>query len=269
MDNDARSSRPVVFITGASRPNSIGAAIARNQASLGWDVAFAFWDDYDASMPWGAQEHAHDAFADELRALGARALPVAVDLSHAESPRLAVERVRAGLGPIQALVASHAHSVDSGVLDTSVEAFDTHFAVNTRGTWLLIKAFAEQYTRPSAVSSEVGGGPAMGRIVALTSDHTAHNLPYGASKGALDRIVIAAAVELAHLGITANLVNPGPIDTGWMTPDLAEALAAETALGRLGRPQDTADLVAFLLSVSGGWVNGQLLHSNGGFHLPV
>ena len=161
---------------------------------------------------------------------------------------------------MQALVASHAYSVDSGMLDTTVEAFDRHFAVNTRGTWLLIKAFAEQYS---------GRRPALGRIVALTSDHTAHNLPYGASKGALDRIVTAAAVELAHLGITANLVNPGPIDTGWMTPELAETLAAETALGRLGRPQDTADLVAFLLSPRGGWINGQLLHSNGGFHLGV
>ncbi|WP_374009977.1 SDR family oxidoreductase [Leifsonia sp. LS-T14] len=260
MDNDARSSRPVVFVTGASRPESIGAAIARNQAALGWDVAFAFWDDYDAEMPWGAQERAHDVFADELRALGARALPVAVDLSHADAPALAVNRVRAGLGPIQALVASHAHSVDSGLLDTSVEAFDAHFAVNTRGTWLLIKAFAEQFPL---------GFSGLGRILALTSDHTAHNLPYGASKGALDRIVIAAAVELAHLGITANLINPGPIDTGWMTPDLAASLASETALGRLGTPHDTADLVAFLLSPSGGWINGQLLHSNGGFHLPV
>lgn len=264
MDHDARSSRPVVFITGASRPNSIGAAIARNQASLGWDVAFAFWDDYDASMPWGAAERGHDAFADELRSFGVRALPVAVDLSRPEAPARAIERVRAGLGPIQALVASHAHSVDSGLLDTSVEAFDRHFAVNTRGTWLLIKAFAEQFEQPAEP-----GGPALGRVVALTSDHTAHNLPYGASKGALDRIVIAAAVELAHLGITANLINPGPIDTGWMIPDLAETLAAQTALGRLGRPQDTADLVAFLLSPSGGWINGQLLHSNGGFHLPV
>lgn len=256
-------SRPVVFITGASRPESIGAAIARRLAATGWDVAFAFWDDYDASMPWGAQEHGHDAFADELRALGARALPVAVDLAYENSPGEAVKRVNAGLGPVQALVASHAHSVDSGVLDTSVEAFDRHFAVNTRGTWLLIKAFAEQFEQAA------GPVPALGRIVALTSDHTAHNLPYGASKGALDRIVIASAVELAHLGITANLVNPGPIDTGWMTPELADELTGETALGRLGTPEDAADLVAFLLSESGGWINGQLLHSDGGFHLPV
>jgi 3-oxoacyl-[acyl-carrier protein] reductase len=81
--------------------------------------------------------------------------------------------------------------------------------------------------------------------------------------------VQAAAVELAPQGITANLINPGPIDTGWMTPGLAAELAAETALGRLGTPQDTADLVAFLLSPAGGWINGQLLHSNGGFHLGV
>lgn len=264
MDYDARFSRPVVFITGASRPDNIGAAIARTLASNGWDVAFAFWDGYDAAMPWGVLERGHDAFADELRSFGGRVLPVAVDLAHPESPARAIQRVHSGLGPVRALVASHAHSVDSGILDTSVEAFDQHFAVNTRGTWLLIKAFAEQFEAPYE-----SGGPALGRIVALTSDHTAHNLPYGASKGALDRIVIAAAVELAHLGITANLINPGPIDTGWMTPDLASALAAETALGRLGRPQDTADLVAFLLSPSGGWINGQLLHSNGGFHLPV
>ena len=249
--------RPVVFVTGASRPGSIGDGICRRLAADGWDVAFGFWDDYDAAMPWG--EGVHEELADDLRALGARALPVAVDLAHTQSPGEAIARVHAGLGPVRALVASHAHSIDSGILDTDVEAFDRHFAVNTRGTWLLIKAFAEQFDGPRG----------SGRIVALTSDHTAHNMPYGASKGALDRIVIAAAVELAHLGITANVVNPGPIDTGWMTPQLADALAGETALGRLGRPEDTADLVSFLLSDRGGWITGQLLHSNGGFHLPV
>jgi 3-oxoacyl-[acyl-carrier protein] reductase len=81
--------------------------------------------------------------------------------------------------------------------------------------------------------------------------------------------VIAAAGELGHLGITANLVNPGPVNTGWISPELAEALSSETALGRPGTQQDAANLVSFLLSERGGWINGQLLHSNGGFHLPV
>lgn len=104
-----------------------------------------------------------------------------------------------------------------------------------------------------------------GRIVALTSDHTAHNLPYGASKGALDRIVVAAAVELAGRGIRANVINPGPIDTGWMDPQIREAGIAQTPAGRLGTPSDTADLVRFLMSDAGGWINGQVLYSNGGF----
>jgi 3-oxoacyl-[acyl-carrier protein] reductase len=254
----------VVFVTGASRRGSIGDGIARRLAADGWDVAFGFFDGYDAAMPWG--RGAHDELVDALDAAGARAVPVPVDLADPDGPAAALARVHEELGPVAALVASHAHSVDSGILDTSVEAFDRHFAVNTRGTWLLIRAFAEHF---AADGHPAPPAPAEGRIVALTSDHTAHNLPYGASKGALDRIVIAAAVELAHLGITANLINPGPIDTGWMTPDLAASLAAETALGRLGTPADTADLVSFLLSPSGGWITGQLMHSNGGFHLPV
>jgi 3-oxoacyl-[acyl-carrier protein] reductase len=150
----------------------------------------------------------------------------------------------------------HCESVNSSILDTTVESFDRHFAVNARATWLLIREFGRRF---SAV-------PGAGRIIALTSDHTVHNLPYGASKGALDRITLAAAHELAHLGITANVVNPGPVDTGWMTETLRESLREQTPLGRLGRPTDTADIVSFLCSAQGGWVNGQLLHSDGGLH---
>jgi 3-oxoacyl-[acyl-carrier protein] reductase len=61
------------------------------------------------------------------------------------------------------------------------------------------------------------------------------------------------------------VINPGPIDTGWITPELAETLIARTSLGRLGLPVDCANLVSFLCSPEGGWMNGQLLYSNGGF----
>ncbi|OJX72549.1 SDR family oxidoreductase [Leifsonia sp. 71-9] len=261
MRDEARQDderRAVVLITGVGRARSIGAQIARYLAGP-YDVAFSYWDGYDATMPFGSEPSFHDELAEQLRASGARVLPLEADLADPETPAALIARVGDELGPVRAMVLSHAHSVDSGILDTSVAAFDAHFAVNTRASWLLIKAFAEAYEGPHG----------WGRIVALTSDHTAHNVPYGASKGALDRIVKAAAVELAPLGITANLVNPGPIDTGWMTPELAADLAAQTALGRLGTPKDTADVVAFLLSYAGGWINGQLLHSNGGFNLGV
>ena len=92
-----------------------------------------------------------------------------------------------------------------------------------------------------------------------------HNLPYGASKGALDRIVLAAGVELADRGIRANVINPGPIDTGWMSPQIRQMGVTQTPAGRLGTPNDTADLVRFLISDAGGWITGQILHSNGGF----
>ena len=184
------------------------------------------------------------------------ALPA--DLTDVRTPAELFATVADRLGPVTALVMCHAESVDSDLLSTTVESFDRHFAVNTRASWLLIKAFAEQLKQPEQLTGSA-------RIVALTSDHTAFNLPYGASKGALDRIVLAAARELAHLKVSANVINPGPIDTGWMSDDLRRDLTAQTPLGRLGRPQDTAALVSFLLSKEGGWMNGQLLFSDGGF----
>ena len=111
-----------------------------------------------------------------------------------------------------ALVMSHCQSVDSSIITTTVESFDFHFAVNARATWLLVREFGLRYR----------GAFGSGRIIALTSDHTVENLPYGASKGALDRIVLAAAQEFKRLGVTANVINPGATDTGWMTPELME-----------------------------------------------
>ncbi|WP_017597676.1 SDR family oxidoreductase [Nocardiopsis lucentensis] len=96
-------------------------------------------------------------------------------------------------------------------------------------------------------------------------DHTVGNLPYGASKGALDRITPAAARELAHLGVSANVIDPGPVETGWMDGETRAACVGRTPLGRLGTPADTADLLEFPCSARGGWIDGQSPHSDGGF----
>ncbi len=158
------------------------------------------------------------------------------------------------MGPVTALVMAHCQSVDSNIFTTSIESFDLHFAINARAAWLLVREFGLRYR----------GGHGNGRIVSITSDHTAGNLPYGASKGAMDRIVLAAAHEFRDLGITANVVNPGATDTGWMSPDQIEMVRRATPLGRVGLPRDCANLVKFLCSTEGGWINGQLLFSNGG-----
>ncbi|WP_097877987.1 SDR family oxidoreductase [Streptomyces sp. ms184] len=254
-------SRPIALITGVGRSIGIGAGIARRLAASGWDVAFTYWTPYDRRMEWGAEPGAAASIAQELAEAGARTVAIEADLTDPDAPARVFDEAEQRLGgPVTALVLSHAESVDSGLLDTTVEAFDRHFAVNSRASWLLIREYGLRFR----TAPETGSGTATGRIVALTSDHTVGNLPYGASKGALDRITLAAAHELAHLGVTANVVNPGPVDTGWMSDDLREALVRGTPLGRLGTPRDTAHLVDFLCSPEGQWINGQLLKSNGG-----
>src|SRR2546430_1243340 len=95
-------------------------------------------------------------------------------------------------------------------------------------SWLLVREFGWRFR---GQRSARGG---RGRIVALTSDHVADNLPYGASKGALDRIVLAAASEFRDLGITANVVNPGATDTGWMTASQMAEFTRQSPGGRVG-----------------------------------
>lgn len=245
--------RNVALITGAGRLASIGAGIARQLAADGWDLVLAYWQDYDARMPWGSEPDDVVRLTAELEAIGARVHSLPANLEDpGTADRLLAEAVQLA-GPLQGMVLSHAESVDSGILDTSLESFERHFAVNTRASWQLIAAFARQATADG------------GAIVALTSDHTAFNLPYGASKGALDRIVIAAARELGPLGISANVLNPGPVDTGWMDGEVRDALTARQPTGRLGTPADVAGTAAFLLSPAGRWVSGQLIKSDGGF----
>ncbi|TVL91191.1 SDR family oxidoreductase [Streptomyces sp. SAJ15] len=248
------TARPIALVTGVGRTVGIGAGIARRLAASGWDVAFTYWTPYDDRMTWGREPGATEAISQALAAHGASTAAVEADLADPETPAHVFDEVERRLGDVTALVMCHCESVDSGLLDTTVESFDRHFAVNARATWLLIREFGHRFAAT----------PGTGRIISLTSDHTVGNLPYGASKGALDRITLAAARELAHLGVTANVINPGPVDTGWMSEEIREHCVRSTPLGRLGTPQDTAHLVDFLCSRKGEWINGQLLMSNGG-----
>jgi 3-oxoacyl-[acyl-carrier protein] reductase len=248
------SPRPIALVTGASRKIGIGTAIASTLAASGWDIAMTYWQPYDASMPWGSDPKEAQALRSTLEGWGGRATAMEIDLSLADSASRIFDQVERDLGPITALVMAHCYSVDSDILSTSLESFDRHFAINARATWLLVQAFGKRFRVESGT----------GRIIAITSDHTAGNLPYGASKGAMDRIVLAAAQEFRALGVTANVINPGATDTGWMSDEFKTEIQNLTLLGRVGRPQDCANLVKFLCSKEGGWINGQLLYSNGG-----
>lgn len=245
--------KKTALITGVGRTVGIGAAVARALAADGWDLVLNYWQPYDSRMPWGIQPDDVTVLTAELELAGARVWAFPADLGDPSAVDRLMELIAQEAGPLTGMVMSHCESIDSGILDTSLESFERHFAVNTRANWQLIAAFARQVKHDG------------GAIVALTSDHTAFNLPYGASKGALDRIVIAAARELGGQGISANVLNPGPVDTGWMDEGTRTALTALQPGGRLGTPADVAPTVAFLLSPGGRWVSGQLIKADGGF----
>jgi 3-oxoacyl-[acyl-carrier protein] reductase len=245
--------KETALVTGVGRKVGIAAEIARQLAMSGWDLVLTYWTPYDKRMPWGT--HADDPLQikKSLESVGAAVFLIESNLEQQESPTEIFRFVVEMCGSVSALILCHCESVGSGILTTSVESFDRHFSVNARASWQLIKEFANQIPADG------------GRIVALTSDHMVHNVPYGASKGALDRIVIAAARELAHLNITANVINPGPIDTGWMDGETRVHLIERQPSGRLGLPGDVANLISFLVSPAGSWINGQLIKSDGGF----
>ena len=247
------------LLTGVGRRRGIGAAIARGLAEDGYDLALSFHGEYDRRVL--GEDADVELLAEELRGLGRRVVLLPGDLADPAVPERLVHDAREALGPLGALVMSHCESVDSSILDTTVESFDRHYAVNVRASWLLLRAFTEQVP--------VGLDSPGGAVIALTSDHTAHNLPYGATKGALDRLVLAGTHELADRGIRTNVINPGPIDTGWMDEATRSACAAQTPGGEIGGTGTVADLVRFLLSEQGAWIRGQLLLSNGGFATPA
>ncbi|HEY3196302.1 MAG TPA: SDR family oxidoreductase [Candidatus Dormibacteraeota bacterium] len=241
-----------VLITGAGRRAGIAAACALKLARSGWDVGLSCWRAYDrVTGPASADSEPLDLLK-ELRAMGVRAELVEADLSDPAAPARLFNDLEHRLGPFSALVAAHCRDIELQFVDTSAEELDLHFAVNARSVALLIQELARRLPRDD------------GRVVAFTSDALAANVPYGVSKGALDRVIKAAAIELGPRGIRANCINPGPNETGWISAELHTEISRRSPLGRPSLPQDSADLVAFLLSPEGGWISGQVLHSNGG-----
>jgi 3-oxoacyl-[acyl-carrier protein] reductase len=244
---------PNVLLTGVGRRRGIAAGVAAGLAADGWDLALSYWQPADVEKGLPGAPDDPERLAQELRATGRRVVLLPADLADELVPAAIMAAAAEQLGPLDALVMCHAHQHSSTLLDTTVASFDRHYAVNIRATWLLIAAFARQLPASG------------GSVVALTGDHTVGNLPYGVTKAGLDRLVLAAAHELGDRQLRANVINPGPIDTGWMTEEIRAAGLAQQPSGRLGTPTDTANLIRFLLSEQGGWVNGQLLYSNGGW----
>jgi len=154
LEVDVSSGRGTVLLTGVGRRRSIGAGLALGLADDGWDLALSFWAPYDERV--GLEHGAHDPedIADECRAMGRRVELLPGDLASPDEPARLVAAA-SSRGDLKGLVMAHCESVNSSILDTTIESWERHFAVNARASWLLITAFAGRI--PDQQTAEVTG----------------------------------------------------------------------------------------------------------------
>lgn len=249
-----------VVVTGVSRRAGIGYATASRLAAYGASVLCHHFAPHDREQPWGGDDI--DAVISGVRdhLVGdARVVDVHADLAEPAAPEWVIERAHAEFGRLDGLVCNQALSGSDGALgQLSAVELDRHWAVDARASILLAQAFATRHP---------AGTP--GSIVFLTSGQALGPMPgevaYAAAKAALAGVTTTIADQLADLGIRVNTVNPGPVDTGYLTEDAWRAVAAKFPFGRFGAPDDPARLIAWLLTEEGAWVTGQVISSEGGF----
>ncbi|WP_420364459.1 SDR family oxidoreductase [Curtobacterium sp. L3-7] len=276
------------LVTGVSRRRGIGFAVATKLASLGASIVIHHHRPHDLDLPWGGDDL--DAVRDGIRAHlteGARFADVAADLSDPSTIAGVIDTAEELAGGLDVLVCNHAKSGDDGsILDMTPERLGAFWEVNTRATMLLTAEFArrrapqtEEQRRPG--DRITGNGPyaePQGHVFWMTSGqiHGAMRgeVAYAASKAALAGVTATVAADLLELGIVLNTVNPGPVNTGYMDPETTDRslegldeYLASTPFGRVGRPEDPAELIAWLSTSAGAWVVGQVLTSDGGFSL--
>jgi 3-oxoacyl-[acyl-carrier protein] reductase len=133
--------------------------------------------------------------------------------------------------------------------------------VNVRAPALLI---VDLYRR------RVRHGGSWGRVINISTDGAAvfsSEVSYGATKNGLESLSRSAAHELGPAGITVNIVAPGLVQTGWITDDMVPGICRDTPLGRVGHPDDVAEVVVFLASDQARWVTGQTVYVGGGHRM--
>lgn len=238
----------VALVTGAS--GGLGRAVALRLARDGFRVVLNYAGNADKAETVGA----------EIKAAGGEAFTVRADVADATAVAQLFQDARGAFGRVDVVVNSAGIMPMGPVVESSLEAFDRVIATNLRGAFIVMTQAAKHVAKG-------------GRIIMFSSSVVAKSLPgygpYIASKAGVEGLVHVLANELRGREITVNAVAPGPVPTELFLKGKTEAQIEEfrklPPLERFGRPEDIADAVSFLAGPEGGWVNGQVLRSNGGF----
>jgi len=283
----------VVLVTGGNNPYGIGAATAQAFAAQRAKVFIQYLRSSLQTVEASKVSVAGEAFyraqqtksADEvvrtIRERGGQAEVWETDLSDpAVIPEL-FDRAEKAFGPVEVLInnaaycqpdtfipqdqlGSNSRAVDGFPMHSiTMGSHDQHFAVNSRAVALMMAEFARRH---------IARGAYWGRIINVSTDGASgfrSEVSYGASKHALESYSRAAASELGPYGITVNIVSLGPIQTGWISPEMEQQIALAIPLGRVGQPEDVADVIVFLASEQARWLTGQLLYVGGGHQMSL
>jgi 3-oxoacyl-[acyl-carrier protein] reductase len=254
MDLGLRGAR--ALITGASR--GIGFAIASALAAEGVAVGIVARD--PAGLASAAQR---------LAGQGVPVAAAAADVTDTAALEAAVGQIAGALGGLDHLVANAGGTVGGGLADSAPGDFTATFALNAGHAAELIRC-GLPYLRESGSGSCV-------IISSITGMRPAPRTTYAAAKAAEIHLAATAAAELAPAGIRVNAVSPGSImfpGGSWDTfrannpQTFAEFLNTQFPLGRLGRPEEVADVVTFLLSARASWITGANIVVDGGQRYP-
>jgi 3-oxoacyl-[acyl-carrier protein] reductase len=247
IERSAETEPKVAIVTGASR--GIGAEIATRLAADGFVVIVNF----------AREQGAADELVAKIAANGGRALAVQADVRAPNEVRRLFETAERTFGGVDVLVNNAGLMITSPVAEMDDADFDRMVAVNLKGTFNAMREAAKRLRSG-------------GRVINLSSTVIGLQLPsyapYAATKGAVEAMTPILAKEMRGRKITVNTVAPGPTATELYfegkPAEVIERAAKAAPLERLGQPKDVANVVAFLVSEEGGWVNGQTVRVNGG-----